>query len=184
MCFGAGALSAVARAGWPGEDEIDLTAVARSVSAAGGALEVRLADGWRRNTGRPGDLLELNRIALDRLEARQRRQSGDGNVIEGRVKIDARASIRASVIIGPVVIGADARIADAYIGPYTSIGDAARVEGAEIERSIIGAGASIMHVGCRLAGSVIGANARVVREFAVPRAMRLCVASGADVGLC
>ena len=41
-----------------------------------------------------------------------------------------------SVIVGRVVIGAEAEIADAYIGPYTSVGAYARVEGSEIEREV------------------------------------------------
>jgi glucose-1-phosphate thymidylyltransferase len=182
--FGPGALSQVAEAGWPVGGDVNLTAAAERIAAAGGTFHVRIADAWRRYAGSPVDLLQLNRIALDRLESDQCRQDDNGNRIEGRVRVHDGASIRESVIVGPAVIGADARIADAYIGPYTSIGADARIEGAEIERSIIAAGASIMHIGCRLAGSVIGQNARVVRDFSLPRAIRLCVADGAEVALC
>ena len=59
------------------------------------------------------------------------------------------------VVVGPVVIGPKARIADAYIGPYTSVGAWAQVEGAEIERSIISPGARVMHVGTRLVSDMI-----------------------------
>ena len=70
-----------------------------------------------------------------------------------------------SVLVGPVVIGSGASVADAYIGPYTAIGAGARIEGAEIERSIISAGASVTHVGTRLTASVVGQNARLFRDF-------------------
>jgi glucose-1-phosphate thymidylyltransferase len=81
------------------------------------------------------------------------------------------------------VIGPHAQIADAYIGPYTSIGEGARVEGAEIERSIVASRASIMHVGGRPVASVLGRQARVFRDFSLHRALRLRVGDGTEVAL-
>jgi glucose-1-phosphate thymidylyltransferase len=182
--FGLGALRRVTSQEWAARDEPDWGAIAEQIGADGGTLHVRLASAWRSYKGSPFELLELNRIALDRLDSDERRRDDRGNRVEGRVRIHDAASIRSSVIVGPVVIGAEAQIADAYIGPYTSVGAYARVEGTEIEGSIVAAGATVMHVGCRLAGSVIGQNARVFRDFSVPRAIRLRVAAGAEVALC
>ena len=83
-----------------------------------------------------------------------------------------------------MIIGANAIISDSYIGPHTSIGDGARIEGAEIERSIVLAGASILHVGGRLVASVVGREARIFRDFSMPRALRLQVGDGDEVALC
>jgi glucose-1-phosphate thymidylyltransferase len=182
--FGPGAL----RRGCPdpasGGDP-DVTMVAERITAAGGSLHVELVDSWRRYAGNPVDLLDLNRIALDALEPDLLRSANQGNNrIEGRVRIDEGADVRGSVVVGPTVIGPGAHVADAYIGPYTSIGAGARVEGTEIERSIICAGASIMHIGGRLAASVVGRDARVFRDFSLPRALRLQVGEGTEVGLC
>ena len=180
--FGAGALErAAAGTGWSSAREVDLRPLADGVEDAGGRLNVLRAETWRRFSGDPVELLELNRMALDDLEPETRGMSG--NDIEGRVRIDERASVRASVIVGPAVIGPDACISDAYIGPYTSIGAGARIEGAEIERSIVGTNASIMHVGGRIVASVVGSNARVVRDFSLPRALRLRVGEGNEVAL-
>jgi glucose-1-phosphate thymidylyltransferase len=74
------------------------------------------------------------------------------NRIEGRVIIDASAEVTSSTILGPTIIGPLARVSHSWIGPYTSIGASAEIEGAEIERSIISDGARIMHVGGRIAG--------------------------------
>lgn len=182
--FGPGALSCVSATSWRAGSDTDLTVVAKRVAAAQGRVEVLAADAWRAYAGDPLDLLELNRIVLDRLEIDHRHPSSNGNRIEGRVWIHERASVRASVIVGPAVIGAGAEIADAYIGPYTSIGTGARIHGAEVERSIIAAGASIMHIGGRLATSVVGRNARISRDFSLPRALRLRVGDGTEVALC
>jgi glucose-1-phosphate thymidylyltransferase len=162
----------------------DLKSLADRLIDHGASFEVLRVNGWRQYAGDPLDLLELNRIALDRLEAETPAPNSDGNRIEGRVRIHERASVRASVIVGPAVIGPGARIADAYIGPYTSIGAGALVEGAEIERSIVDLGASITHVGDRLVACVVGRDARVFRDFSLPRALRLRVGDGTEVALC
>jgi glucose-1-phosphate thymidylyltransferase len=182
--FGPGAINHARAVSWHTQGELDMTPVARRIAAQGGALSSRLAEAWRRYAGDPADLLELNKIALDGLEPDDPRPRTHGNRIEGRVQIDERASVRASVIVGPAVIGPAARIADSYIGPYTSIGQGARIEGAEIERSIIAAGASVMHIGGRLSGSVVGRDARIFRDFSLPRALRLRVGDGTEVALC
>ncbi len=182
--FGRDALRQASTASWRVGSEFDLTMVSERIRAAGGGFHVLPMSDWRRYAGDPLDLLELNRMALDRLDAEPHRPSNNGNRIEGRVWIHQTASVRASVIVGPTVIGPDARLADAYIGPYTSIGARAQIEGAEIERSIIADGASITHVGGRIVASVVGRNARVFRDFSLPRALRLRVGDGTEVALC
>lgn len=181
--FGPGALRQVAAAAWHAGDEVDLTNVVERIADAGGSFVVRVAEGWRKYDGDPLDLLELNQIALDRLEGDHRRSNADGNRIEGRVRIHETASVDGSVIVGPTVIGAGVRIADAYIGPYTAIGARARIEGAEVERSIIAPGASITHIGGRLVASVVGRDARVFRDFSLPRALRLRVGDRTVIAL-
>ncbi len=182
--FGPGALPIVASSAWGSGGDVDLTPLGAQIAAAGGSFHVELADSWRQYRGDPLELLELNRIVLDRLDTGLRQRANNGNQIEGRVWIHETASVRNSVIVGPTVIGARARIADSYIGPYTSIGERACIEGAEIERSIIAAGAKVQHIGGRLVASVVGPDARVFRDFSLPRALRLRVGAGTEVALC
>ena len=182
--FGPGALQLAADTPWTVRGEVDVKTLGKRIAAAGGTFQVKLVDSWLQYSGDPLDLLELNRLVLDRLEAGPRRSSNNGNRIEGRVCIHETASVHASVIVGPTVIGPGARITDSYIGPYTSIGERARVQGTEVERSIIASGASVMHVGGRLVASVLGRDARVFRDFSLPRALRLRVGEGTEVALC
>lgn len=168
----------------PGTPASGIGMLAQQLSDDGGQVQVCLADGWRRYRGDPKDLLEVNRLALDLLAPQMRHTAGHENRIEGRVHIDETASITTSVIVGPVVIGEGAEVTNAYLGPYTSIGAGAKIEGVEIERSIIAPGASVMHVGARLVSSLVGRGAHVFRDFSLPRAMRLRVGEGDEVALC
>jgi glucose-1-phosphate thymidylyltransferase len=161
------------------------TLIESQIQHGDGHVQVRLVhEHWRAFTGNPLDLLDLNRALLDTLREQSTAVGGDGNRFEGKVAIHPTASIASSVINGPAIIGAGAYISDSYIGPHTSIGERVRIEGAEIERSIVLAGASILHVGGRLVASVVGRDARVFRDFSVPRAMRLQVGDGDEVALC
>ena len=47
--------------------------------------------------------------------------------VDGRVVVEPRARLERSTVRGPAIIGAGARLIDAYIGPYTAIG-AARLQ--------------------------------------------------------
>jgi glucose-1-phosphate thymidylyltransferase len=158
--------------------------LAKQLSDEGEQVQVSVADGWRSYRGDPQELLELNRLALDLLAPQVRPASDQRNQIEGRVQIDRTASVTDSVIVGPVVIGEGAEVTNAYLGPYTSVGAGARIEGAEIERSIISPSACVMHVGARLMSSLVGRGAHVFRDFSLPRAMRLRVGDGDEVAVC
>jgi glucose-1-phosphate thymidylyltransferase len=146
--------------------------------------QFRVVREWHAFGGLARDLLDMNRTVLDALDYEVCSLQSEGNRFEGRVLIDATASVTSSVICGPVIVGPGAHVADSYIGPHTSIGEGVRVEGAEIERSIVFAGASILHVGGRMVASVVGREARVFRDFSVPRALRLQVGDGDEVALC
>jgi glucose-1-phosphate thymidylyltransferase len=181
--FGAGAVQRLAATAELEIDEGTLIAIAERLADGAGVVEASLVHGWRRYAGDPRDLLELNRIVLDQLPAPSEPRDRGDNRIEGRVLIHPSASVSASVIVGPAIIGAGARITHSYIGPYTSIGADAEIEGAEIVRSIIAEGARIMHVDERIEGSTIGRRAHVLRDFGLPRALRLHVGESVHVAL-
>lgn len=164
-------------------EEVDITVIAERLADAGRSLRTRLVRTWRHYSGDPLDLLELNRIVLDQQAPGVEQAAGGDNRIEGRVIIHPTAEVNSSIILGPTIIGPAARVSNSYIGPYTSIGAGAEIEGAEIERSIISDGAHIMHVGGRIEASTVGRRARIFRDFALPRAMRLHVGDGVELAL-
>ena len=57
---------------------------------------------------------------------------------------------------GPAIIGRGTSITDAYIGPYTAIGDDVTIDHAEMEHSIVLSGSSISDLEYRIEASLIG----------------------------
>ncbi len=72
-------------------------------------------------------MLEANRLVLEEVETRIDGEVDEASRVEGRVVVEAGADLSGSVVRGPAVIGAGARIEDAYVGPYTSIGEDVRI---------------------------------------------------------
>ena len=163
---------------------LDFAALTERLARGGGRVQMRAVQRWRHFTGDVLDLLDMNRTMLDELDSEVDAKAVDDNRFEGHIAIHPTASVTSSVIIGPVIVGADALIADSYIGPHTSIAERVRIEGAEIERSIVLADASVLHVGGRLVASIVGREARIFRDFSMPRALRLQVGDGDEVALC
>jgi glucose-1-phosphate thymidylyltransferase len=79
------------------------------------------------------------------------------------------------------VIGADARITDAYIGPFTAIGEGVVIDHAELEHSIVLAGSEVRDLEYRVEASLIGRNVRVSRGPALPKAYRFVVGDNAEI---
>ena len=148
------------------------------VSVAGRALE-----GCWCYAGDSDHLLEGNRMILDELPHLPVETDVSSVRIEGRVAIHPQARLERVTIRGPATIGGDAELLDTFIGPYSSIGAGARIEGAEIDHSIVLEGASIHHLGHRIEASVIGAHALISRDFGMPTSVRLNVGRRSEVTL-
>lgn len=166
---------------WTGR--VELADALTALVAAGGQARVRSVPGWWSLDERRDELLAANRLVLQRLAAGSPPRNGGDVETQGPVAIHPSARLEAALVRGPAIVGPGVRLTDAYIGPFTSLGAGVVVEGAEVEDSIILPGAVIRHLQGRLESSIVGASARVVREFALPKAMRLWVADHANVSL-
>jgi glucose-1-phosphate thymidylyltransferase len=124
-------------------------------------------------------LLHANRILLEGLVGSDtERATLVSSEVQGTALIHPTATLESTLVRGPAVIGPGAHLSDVYVGPYTSIGEDVRIEGAEVEYSLILGGAQVRYPGARLTASIIGPRARLVRDFHLPRGMRLTL--GAD----
>lgn len=161
----------------PGSDPL------ATVRRHGGCVGVQDLDGCLPCHGGQDQLLDGNRRMLESLRGSVDPAAYPTCEFQGPVVVHPSAELENTLIRGPVVIGPRCRLAHAYIGPYTSIGDDVVIEGTQIEHSIVLAGAELRHVGTRLETSVIGRRARVWRTLGLPSAMRLSVGDAAEVTL-
>jgi glucose-1-phosphate thymidylyltransferase len=160
--------------------ELEITDAIQWLISNGYRVRTELLTGWWIDTGKLTPLLEANRLLLDKLEARIDGVVDVDSVIDGKVVIEQGAQIRSSTIRGPVAIGADTVIADSFVGPYSAIGANCKVEGSEIEHSVV-MNDSIVTGIARLEDSLIGREAVVSRSRRRPRALRLMVGDHCQV---
>jgi glucose-1-phosphate thymidylyltransferase len=164
-------------------NELEITDAIQDLIDRGLAVHPHLVDGWWKDTGKLEDMLEANRLILDTIDRRI-----DGSVdaesrVEGKVVIEAGAVVERSVIRGPVVIGADARIIHAYVGPFTSIGNGTEIRDTEIEHSIILEGCVLRDLAARVEDSLLGRNVKIQRMPVKPSAYRFMLGDNSEVGI-
>ncbi len=126
--------------------------------------------GWWKDTGTPEALLEGNQLLLNEMTTDEAQIDEtiiklDDVQIQGRVKIGRDSVIGPNVLIrGPVVIGDNVKIQNAYIGPHTTIGDRSMVVGTEVEHSIIMKDTRIETSNKRIVDSIVGPQATIMPE--------------------
>lgn len=162
-------------------DEAGVREIVSALGETGGRLETRIVAGSWKYSGGVDGLLEANRMVLDEIETDVVGCDLSEARIEGRVRIHPTAVIERSTIRGPAVIGPRAVLQDAFVGPYSAVGAGVRLEGAELEHSIVLDNAVIRHIGRRLEDSLVGSGATVTRDFAFPSGLRLRVGRRAEV---
>ena len=162
-------------------DELGITDAIQWLIEQGYRVDASFVEGWWKDTGKPEDIFEANRLILDDISTRNEGQVNESHVM-GRVVIEKGSLIERSVIKGPCIIGACSVISDSYIGPYTSVGDGCRISGTEVEDSIIMDDSTISKAG-KVVESLIGRNVRVQEGLTLPKGNRLIVGDNSDISL-
>jgi glucose-1-phosphate thymidylyltransferase len=166
---------------WRGE--LEITEAIQSLIEDGHVVHSEVVSGWWKDTGQLADMLEANRLVLEEVETRLEGEVDAASRVEGRVVIEKGATVSGSVIRGPAVIGAGARIEDAYVGPYTSIGDGVCIARAEIEHSIVLSGSVVEDLGTRLEASLLGRDVKLTRSEGMPKTLRMLVGDKSEIKL-
>lgn len=122
---------------WRGE--LEITEAIQLLLENGYKVGYRIVKGWWKDTGTPEDILEANRLLLDKLKPQTKGTIENNNSIQGRVSIGENSIIKQGALIrGPTIIGENTTIeASVYIGPYTSVGNHVTINRGEIENSVI-----------------------------------------------
>jgi glucose-1-phosphate thymidylyltransferase len=161
-------------------DELEITDAIQVLIDRGMRVEPHIVRGWWKDMGRLEDLLEANRLILEDVERRVEGELIDAQV-EGRVVVEEGARLERTLVRGPAIIGAGAKLTDAYIGPYSAIDENVTIERAEIEHSIVMEDSTISDLGARMEASLIGRNVSLRRNHALPRAFRFVIGEDSDV---
>ena len=155
---------------WRGE--LEITEAIQGLIDSGQRVDSSLITGYWKDTGNVADMLEVNRMVLESIMPATGGNVDAGSELIGRVAVEEGATVTGSRIVGPAIIGRGSRVADSYVGPFTSVGPDCVIEDSEIEYSIILAGASICGVR-RIEASLIGRGVEITPAPRVPKAHRL-----------
>ena len=162
--------------------ELEITDAIQYLVDGGRRVEPHIVRGWWKDTGRLDDMLEANRLVLDRIDRRIEGTLVDSQC-EGRVVIEAGAQLQRTTVRGPAIIGAGARLTDCYIGPYTAIGAGCVICEAEVEHSILLEGSTVSRLEGRMESSLLGRNVTISRGARQPRAYRFMVGDNSEIGI-
>ena len=138
-------------------NEYEITDAIQGLIDRGLKVSANLVHGWWKDTGKPEDLLEANRLVLSHITRDLSGHLEEAEII-GAVVVEAGARVVRSVVRGPAHIAAGAVVEDAYVGPYSSVGREAKVIHSEVEYSILFRGAQLIDLPARLDSSLIGQN--------------------------
>lgn len=128
--------------------------------------------GWWKDTGKPIDLLEANRLVLESIGTEIEGEVNEGSNIAGHVRIGEGTIINDTNIRGPAIIGKNCHIENSYIGPFTSIYDNTHIINSEVEYSIVLKDCKIIDVKIRIEGSLLGNEVEIVNAAPKPRTHR------------
>ena len=167
--------------------ELEITDAIQDLIDRGLDVHPHIVRGWWKDTGKLEDMLEANRIVLEGLDSGLGSAPlgtiGKGSRIEGRVRLGEGVELVDSLVRGPVVIGDGARLENAFVGPYTSIGERCTLVCCEVENSIVLADCEIRDIPLRIDGSLIGRNVRIVKTDFKPKAYRFMLGDNSEVGI-
>jgi glucose-1-phosphate thymidylyltransferase len=162
-------------------NELEITDAIQCLIDQGRVVRSHIVEGWWKDTGKLEDILDANHMILQDFKAHLESEPDSDSEIHGAVHVARNVTIQRSVLRGPCVIGEGARIIDAYVGPFTSVGRNTEIVGSEVENSIILEECKIRDVGSRIGGSLVGRNVSVVKSKKPPQQYQFMVGDNSEI---
>lgn len=145
-------------------------------------VSLDVVSGWYKDPGNPNDTLTTNQVMLETMtEDLNEGEVDEKSKLSGKVRIEKGTKVINSIIRGPVAIGKDCLIENAYVGPYTSIYHKSKIIDCEIENSIVLGEANIHNLSTRLDSSLIGWFSEVKENKGLPKSSRLFIGDNSVV---
>ncbi len=182
-CFDARIHEAVSRLRPSGRGELEITDALQWLVDHDEPVDAAEVTGWWKDTGRPEDVLDANRLILEDLESSCAGTVDAASTLTGRVAVAAGATIERSTVRGPAIIGEEAVIVDSYIGPYTSIGARVHLSSVEIEHSVVLPDSRLTNIADRIDQSLIGQGVEVRGRQGRPKTVRLVLGDQSRIEL-
>jgi len=162
-------------------NELEITDAIQWLVENGYKVEASIVEGWWKDTGKPEDILEANRLVLD--DIKRDLPIKTEAKIHGRVVVGEGTEIDDNTVIkGPVIIGRNCKIINSYVGPYTSIGDGCIIENTEIEDSVVLENCEIRNAG-RILESLIGRGVVITNAQKFPIGRKLIIGDNSQLVL-
>jgi glucose-1-phosphate thymidylyltransferase len=168
---------------WRGE--LEITDAIQSLLDDGLAIDSHVVEGWWKDTGKPRDILEANRLVLEDLTPATDGTVEEGAETAGRIDLREGALVESGAVVrGPVSLAENVTVrSDAYVGPYTSVGPNSTITDAHVENSVIIGDTEISAPG-RIVDSLVGRGASITSaEGKLPEGRRLVVGENSDLSL-
>jgi glucose-1-phosphate thymidylyltransferase len=164
-------------------NELEITDAIQYLIEKGSDVQFQIISGWWKDTGKLADMLEANRMILERLEARVEGDIDARSTADGTMVIEKGSKIVNSTLRGPLIVGEGTTIVDSYIGPFTSINYGVEIRGSEIEHSIVLENSRIADVRGRIESSLVGKNVVIEKRAQPPKAYRFMVGDYSQIEL-
>ena len=164
---------------WRGE--LEITEAIQWLIDHGRTVRAEMVSGWWKDTGRPSDLLEANRVMLSVVRPAVDGEVDAASTLVGTIRLAPGAKVIRSELRGPVVIGRDTVIEDSIVGPDVSIEHDGRIVRSVVADSIVMEGCQIVDVR-GLTGSILGRDVEV-RHSGAAGVRRLVVGDQSHVEL-
>jgi glucose-1-phosphate thymidylyltransferase len=161
-------------------NEYEITDAIQNLVDRGLTVVPHVVTGWWKDAGKPEDILDANRVMLEKITPSVRGRVDAASTLDGLVSIGEDTEIIGSRICGPVIIGAEARIVNAEIGPFASLGDRVHVIASRIENSVVMDDCVIRDLRQPLIGGLLGRKVQVTRA---PGAVRLLLGDFSEAEL-
>ncbi|WP_435333080.1 glucose-1-phosphate thymidylyltransferase [Haloarchaeobius sp. TZWWS8] len=168
---------------WRGE--LEITDAIQGLLDRGRPIDSHVVEGWWKDTGKPDDILDANRLVLESGPGSLAGTVESGAEVRGHVDLHESATIEdGAVVRGPVSIASGSVVEDGtYVGPYTSIGPNTTVSGTHIENSVV-IGDSTISTSGKIVDSLLGRGVTVgSADDLLPEGRRLVVGENSNLKL-
>lgn len=142
--------------------ELEITDAIQGLLDHGHPIDTHTVEGWWKDTGKPKDILEANRLVLEDIEHSRKGTIDDRADISGKIDLADSAEINGNAVVrGPVSIAKGTTIGDGvYVGPYSSIGPNCTLQNVHLENSVVIGDTTITANG-KIVDSLIGQQATI-----------------------